>query len=114
MRRRLIIMVLCLIIAAGFCCTVPGMAQERDGAPAAKQVTTTDIAQYGAGPALAADVLHSAQTAKGGSKVYWVASGKVYHRTKDCRTLARSKKIYSGTVKEAKAAGKTRKCKVCY
>ena len=46
--------------------------------------------------------------------VYWVSGGSVYHSTKDCPSLSRSKNIQSGTVEEAKAAGKTEPCKVCH
>ena len=45
--------------------------------------------------------------------VYWVANGEVWHISHGCRTLARSKKILSGTTVEAIEAGKTRVCKVC-
>lgn len=42
--------------------------------------------------------------------VYWTPNGKVYHKTRYCSTLARSKTIYSGT---KQASGKPRICKVC-
>lgn len=44
-------------------------------------------------------------------KVYWTPYGEVYHRTPNCRTLARSRIIYEGTVSQS---GKSRPCKVCY
>lgn len=47
-------------------------------------------------------------------KVFWTKKGKKWHRIKKCRTLKRSKKIYKGTIKKAKKAGKKSKCKVCY
>lgn len=43
--------------------------------------------------------------------VYWTPNGEVYHSTANCRTLSRSKTIYSGTIEES---GKARGCKVCY
>ncbi|MDR1773597.1 MAG: cell wall-binding repeat-containing protein [Clostridioides sp.] len=43
--------------------------------------------------------------------VYWVSGGSVYHSTKDCPSLQRSKNIYSGTIEESK---KTRPCKDCF
>ncbi|MDD6212383.1 MAG: hypothetical protein PUB22_04475 [Clostridiales bacterium] len=46
--------------------------------------------------------------------VYWVAGGEVYHSTKGCRSLSRSRNIYSGSVSEAKSQGKTRPCKNCH
>ncbi len=49
--------------------------------------------------------------ASGGGKVYWTPNGSVYHRTKYCSTLSRSKIIYSGTISQS---GKSRGCKVCY
>ena len=42
--------------------------------------------------------------------VYWVPSGEVYHLTKNCRSLSRSKTILSGTIAES---GKPRVCKNC-
>lgn len=44
------------------------------------------------------------------STVYWVSSGKVYHITKDCPSLSRSKNIKSGTISQS---GKSRVCKNC-
>ena len=46
-----------------------------------------------------------------GGKVYWVPSGKVYHCTRDCPTLSRSRVIKSGSLSKCP---KPRKCKVCY
>ena len=43
-------------------------------------------------------------------KVYWVPSGSVYHKRRDCPTLSRSKVVRSGTIKQS---GKKRCCKVC-
>ncbi|UWP58343.1 Ig-like domain-containing protein [Ruminococcus gauvreauii] len=43
--------------------------------------------------------------------VYWTPGGSVYHSTRDCPSLARSKTIKSGSVSQS---GKSRKCKVCY
>lgn len=45
--------------------------------------------------------------------VYWTPKGEKYHVSKGCRTLANSDTIYSGTVAEAQANGKSEKCKVC-
>lgn len=42
--------------------------------------------------------------------VYWTATGKAYHVSKTCRTLARSKAIFSGTVEES---GRYQKCNHC-
>lgn len=54
----------------------------------------------------------SEQESKSDSEtVYWVDSGEVYHSTKDCPSLGRSKNIYSGTVGQS---GKSRPCKNCY
>ena len=49
----------------------------------------------------------------GGDMVYWTPSGSCYHKTKRCRTLARSTTIYSGSVSKAKKLS-LRACKVCY
>lgn len=46
-----------------------------------------------------------------GGIVYWVSSGEVYHSTSSCRSLSRSKNIYSGSIAES---GKDRPCKICY
>lgn len=45
-----------------------------------------------------------------GKIVYWVPNGEKYHTTKNCRTLARSKDIRSGTISQA---GGRDLCKVC-
>lgn len=45
--------------------------------------------------------------------VYWVKNGEVWHTTRTCSTLSRSKTILSGTVEEAMLAGKDRVCKRC-
>ena len=45
-----------------------------------------------------------------GGTVYWTPSGTVYHKSKNCRTLKRSKTIYSGSPSES---GLSRFCKVC-
>ena len=49
----------------------------------------------------------------GQGKYYWTPNGKSYHTTPHCRTLANAKKILSGTLDEAKAAGKYDPCNVC-
>ncbi|WP_099205662.1 hypothetical protein [Scatolibacter rhodanostii] len=51
------------------------------------------------------------ESAAVGQTVYWVSSGEVYHSTKDCPSLGRSKNIYSGSIG---ASGKSRPCKNCY
>ena len=43
--------------------------------------------------------------------VYWTPNGSVYHKTKNCPTLSRSRTIYSGSVS---SCPKPRPCKVCY
>ena len=45
--------------------------------------------------------------------VYWTPNGEKYHTTRHCRTLSRSKTIYSGSIAEAQANGKYEECKVC-
>ena len=52
----------------------------------------------------------SSQPSDLGKIVYWVPNGEKYHTTKNCRTLARSKDIRSGTVSQA---GGRDLCKVC-
>lgn len=42
--------------------------------------------------------------------VYWVPNGSVYHYSRNCPTLSRSRTIYSGTISQS---GKGRACKVC-
>lgn len=46
--------------------------------------------------------------------VYWTSGGEKYHSTKDCASLKRSKTIKSGSVSEAKSAGKSSPCKNCF
>lgn len=57
-------------------------------------------------------VSSSKKTSSSGSSgglVYWTPNGKVYHKTKNCPTLKRSRTICSGS-----KSPKPRKCKVCY
>ena len=50
------------------------------------------------------------KTSSGGGTVYWTPGGGVYHRSRNCSTLKRSKTVYSGSISES---GKSRACKVC-
>ena len=52
----------------------------------------------------------SQQTPGVARTVYWVASGEVYHTTRDCVSLKRSKNILSGTIAQS---GKKRVCGNC-
>ena len=45
--------------------------------------------------------------------VYWTPTGSCYHKTKACRSLSRSRNIYSGSLSKAKNMG-LRACKNCY
>ena len=47
----------------------------------------------------------------GDGKVYWVPNGSVYHCTRNCPTLSRSRVIKSGSLS---SCPKGRPCKVCY
>ena len=51
----------------------------------------------------------SSDTSKTGT-VYWTPGGSVYHYSRSCPTLSRSRIVYSGTPSES---GKSRGCKVC-
>ena len=46
----------------------------------------------------------------GGDTVYWTPSGSVYHYSRSCPTLSRSRTVYEGTVAESH---KSHGCKVC-
>lgn len=46
--------------------------------------------------------------------VYWTPGGSVYHSTKECPALSRSRDIRSGSVADAQSAGKSRPCKDCH
>lgn len=56
----------------------------------------------------------SAYVDENSATVYWTPKGKSYHSTPNCRTLARSKKVYQGTLSEAFANGKRDPCNVCH
>jgi hypothetical protein len=45
--------------------------------------------------------------------VYWVKNGEVWHVSRECSSLSRSKEILTGTVSEAIQVGKERVCKRC-
>ena len=42
--------------------------------------------------------------------VYWTPGGTVYHLSRNCSTLSRSRTVYSGSISDS---GKARVCKVC-
>ena len=46
-------------------------------------------------------------------RVYWIKSGKVWHIDEHCRHIKHSNEILSGSVDEAKEAGKTKVCGTC-
>lgn len=46
----------------------------------------------------------------GSGKVYWTPSGKVYHVSRSCPTLSRSRVVHSGSIAQSH---KSRCCKVC-
>lgn len=46
--------------------------------------------------------------------VYWVDDTKIYHTSKNCRMLKKSKAIHSGTLAQAQKSGHTQLCKVCH
>ena len=52
----------------------------------------------------------AASRSSGGGTVYWTPSGSVYHYSRNCSTLSRSRTVYSGSVNDS---GKSRACKVC-
>ena len=62
-------------------------------------------------PTVTSEIAVDAKTKK--TYVYYAENSKKYHYTKNCRTLARSRKIYKTTKKQAKTKRLT-KCKVCY
>lgn len=45
--------------------------------------------------------------------VYWTKSGSVWHTTSECRYLSKSTNILSGSIEEAKEAGKAKACSGC-
>lgn len=71
-------------------------AQEEAAAAQTQQNTTT----------YSSDTSDSQQNT--GGTVYWTPNGEVYHSTKDCPSLGRSKTILSGSISES---GKSRPCK---
>ena len=65
------------------------------------------------GPSRSSDSSGSSDSSSDSSKsgtVYWTPGGSVYHYSRSCPTLSRSRTIYSGTPSES---GKSRGCKVC-
>ena len=52
----------------------------------------------------------AASKSSGSGTVYWVPNGKVYHLSRSCSTLSRSKTILSGTIAQS---GKPRVCERC-
>lgn len=56
------------------------------------------------------EIVTNSSSASNERTVYWVPSGEVYHTSRNCSSLSRSKTILSGTISES---GKPRKCKRC-
>ena len=50
---------------------------------------------------------------KKSKRVYYARTSKKYHSTKSCRSLKRSKKLYSTSLANAKKK-KLKACKICY
>lgn len=44
---------------------------------------------------------------------YWTDNGAVYHRSRSCGSLKKSKNVHSGTLSQAHSAGKNRSCSKC-
>lgn len=78
-------------------------AQQQAQEEAAAAQTQQNITTY------SSDTSDSQQNT--GETVYWTPNGEVYHSTKDCPSLGRSKTILSGSISES---GKSRPCKNCY
>ena len=78
-------------------------AQQQDQEEAAAAQTQQNTTTY------SSDTSDSQQNT--GGTVYWTPNGEVYHSTKDCPSLGRSKTILSGSISES---GKSRPCKNCY
>lgn len=53
---------------------------------------------------------HPKKSSGGSGKVYWTPSGKVYHVSRSCPTLSRSRTVYSGSIAQSH---KSRCCRVC-
>ena len=75
-------------------------AKEREEQARAKKENNFDSLQNSDGDSESSSGSHGT--------VYWVSSGKVYHTTRDCPTLSRSKVIHSGAAPSGRRA-----CKVC-
>lgn len=85
---------------------------------AKKKGTATITVVLKSGKRAKCKVTVSAKKKKAGSNnsssngtVYWTPNGAVYHSTKNCPTLSRSRTIYSGPLS---SCPKPRACKVCY
>ena len=59
------------------------------------------------------DVKNAETDVLSGAAVYWTAGGSVWHVSRECSALAKSKSVQSGEEADALAAGKTRVCKRC-
>ena len=64
-------------------------------------------------PETTAETTAQPRTTPSTDTVYWVKNGEVWHLKESCSSLSRSKNIQSGSVDDAKAAGKDRVCKRC-
>lgn len=77
----------------------------------AAETTTAPLAD----PALSAETELSAAENNDHTSgiVYWSPSGGVWHTDPACTSLKQAKSVLSGSVVDARAAGKARVCKTC-
>lgn len=62
----------------------------------------------------AVESVRNADTAENGDViVYYTKSGGVWHYNRGCGSLQNSALVISGSIEEAKAAGKARECSIC-
>ncbi len=83
-------------------------------------VNTTTPDGYWVGPdgalvSKSPEVQQSSASSSSGSNgtYYWTPNGGSYHKSRNCRSLARSKTVYSGSLSKAKSEGKTDPCNNC-
>ena len=83
--------------------------------PEFTESTTYADSELETSPVTETDKYHKEYNEDGSIRVFWLDSGKVWHESRYCSSLARSDpdKIIHGSVDDAVSAGKERVCKNC-
>lgn len=111
-RKQLItvFLIALLVLSAAGCAGKPPV----DGAETVSAEQIREMIRQARESALAAETEEAPDTKDSpDTPVYWTDGGQVWHTDPACASLKRAKSVRTGTVEEAKNAGKSRICSYC-